>query len=695
MSYPDEKFKQVLESLINPLVDSFKSAFESCEKIISRVKSVSKESTDEEYPTAKAVYTLGEEIKKETSETYEKISNRDTVIDSDSTDEKYPTTKATYNAFQKAIYTAVEQAGSITVDGVDIATASPNLFNKNAQSVSASDITSPSEASGIITGASLSNTDGTLYLNPLRFITPYIPIDIGESYTTVFDTATYGTTNRVHYYDENYIWLGVGYIYDLESKQEAVAATFVAGENTTIDTSKIAYCRLNSMISQLETYMIVAGDSYPESFFEYGISLKENVKIPQLEECLKIGDVECKYDSKSTKPLSGTAVAEIVEPLIEIASLNKGGNLFNKNAEKKNASALETPSDFDGIILGASISNETNTFYENQYRFITPFIPVQYGEKYTVIHHSLFYGTTARMHLYDADKNWLGVTYAYATEEKAEATPVTFTVSNQDAVYCKLCYATGLIDTFMVVKGDALPMEYLQYGEDTYSIADSKVDSPLKGKIISFNGDSICAGAGASGGYGKIIASRCGMVYENIGVSGGTVMYSGEDGHCISRTVVDMREDADYIILEGGVNDLYSNRVLGVMSDGYNSELDDTTFYGAFENMLKQALIHFPGKKIGYIAVHKMTDYFNSEVTENSAYYAALECCKKWGIPVCNLNISCPPFVYLKNNPETAFMADLYTADTDGSGKGDGWHPNEEGYLKYYCDPIEKWLETL
>lgn len=28
-------------------------------------------------------------------------------------------------------------------------------------------------------------------------------------------------------------------------------------------------------------------------------------------------------------------------------------------------------------------------------------------------------------------------------------------------------------------------------------------------------------------------------------------------------------------------------------------------------------------------------------------------------------------------------------------GIGDGWHPNEEGYKKYYCDKIEAWLKTL
>lgn len=225
--------------------------------------------------------------------------------------------------------------------------------------------------------------------------------------------------------------------------------------------------------------------------------------------------------------------------------------------------------------------------------------------------------------------------------------------------------------------------------------AQSEATNPLYGKIISFNGDSICeARATNGGGYATIIGENNNMTVENLGVSGGTIMYA-EGKHCISRTVVNMREDADYIILEGGVNDLYSDRPLGTISNGYNEILDDTTFYGAFENMLKQALIRFHGKKIGYIAVHKMTQYFDSDKTEDNAYHAAMKCCKKWGIPVCDLNISCPPFGYLKNNEDTVFMANLYTEHTSQEGVGDGWHPNEEGYRKYYVPKIEAWLKTL
>lgn len=237
-----------------------------------------------------------------------------------------------------------------------------------------------------------------------------------------------------------------------------------------------------------------------------------------------------------------------------------------------------------------------------------------------------------------------------------------------------------------------------KYKNNGFYVSDYTTESnPLTGKIIAFAGDSICEGSANGGGYAKYIGEGNGMIVENRGRSGGTVAYSESEAaenpswyRCISRDIVNMREDADYIILEGGVNDLYNEDItLGTLSNGYNAALDDTTFYGAFENMLKQALIRFPGKKIGYIAVHKMGNYFSAEVTENSAYHAAIACCAKWGIPVCDLNISCPPFAKLGENAETQFIRDTYT------NNGDGWHPNAAGYLAYYVPKIEAWLKTL
>lgn len=216
--------------------------------------------------------------------------------------------------------------------------------------------------------------------------------------------------------------------------------------------------------------------------------------------------------------------------------------------------------------------------------------------------------------------------------------------------------------------------------------------NPLWNKKVSLIGDSICAGSGYAGGYGKIIAERNNMTYQNLGQGGATITaetYSSSTGGAkgwICRMVANMDADSDYAIVEGGLNDAWQyfdhgTITIGEITEGYNATLDDTTYYGAFESMLKQLVTKFQGKKIGYIAVPKMMDLYDSERNVPNFYHIALECCAKWGVPVCDLNVITPPFEYIKS------LGTTYTTD--------GTHPTYEGYLAYYCDPIEAWMKTL
>ncbi len=222
-------------------------------------------------------------------------------------------------------------------------------------------------------------------------------------------------------------------------------------------------------------------------------------------------------------------------------------------------------------------------------------------------------------------------------------------------------------------------------------------NNPLAGKFLALNGDSICAGSGYRGGYGKIIAEDNGMSLQNLAVGGATVSAenyykNGGRHHWICRTVECMNPDADYAILEGGVNDVALGVPLGQITEGYSEPLDDTTFCGAFESMLKQLLIRFAGKKYGYIAVHKMTDGYNSvKAAEGNYYHAAKQCCEKWAVPFLDLNISVPPFAYFAEDGDPL----LYALRKQYTKKGDGWHPNEACYRQYYVPKIEAWLKTL
>ena len=63
------------------------------EKTSNKVTSMSSSSTDEQYPSAKAVYDI--------SNTFEKTSNKVTDIDSLSTHDEYPSAKAVYNVLNQ------------------------------------------------------------------------------------------------------------------------------------------------------------------------------------------------------------------------------------------------------------------------------------------------------------------------------------------------------------------------------------------------------------------------------------------------------------------------------------------------------------------------------------------------------------------------------------------------------------------
>ena len=131
------------------------------------------------------------------------------------------------------------------------------------------------------------------------------------------------------------------------------------------------------------------------------------------------------------------------------------------------------------------------------------------------------------------------------------------------------------------------------------------------------------------------------------------------------------------IFVEGGVNDAWSGKVpLGEISNGFNSDLYETTFTGAFESLLKQSLLKWKEAKIFYLIPHKMMGV-------NEYLDRAKELCEKWGVPCLDLRLMTGFFAYDDEMKQT------YTAN------GDGVHPNEQGYKVFYVDKITAFMKTL
>lgn len=224
--------------------------------------------------------------------------------------------------------------------------------------------------------------------------------------------------------------------------------------------------------------------------------------------------------------------------------------------------------------------------------------------------------------------------------------------------------------------------------------------SPLKGKKIVYDGDSICSSWGIStngGSYPKIIADIVGGTFDNQGVGGGRIVTqegSSDTFHSIVDNLVNLPKDGDLYCFEGGVNDHWHDVPLGTFSESdYTGTLDKTTYCGALETIFRYATTHFVGKPICYIITHKCPysafSQYGTEHTFADFRKAALGICEKYSIPVYDA------WKDSGINSWNASQLANYFIVSDDTGTGDGTHPNEEGYRRYYVPQLIDLFERI
>jgi lysophospholipase L1-like esterase len=220
--------------------------------------------------------------------------------------------------------------------------------------------------------------------------------------------------------------------------------------------------------------------------------------------------------------------------------------------------------------------------------------------------------------------------------------------------------------------------------------------SPLSGKKIALDGDSITYGQGFVGGYAKLLGDELGMTVQNNAVGGGTLATGtttsgGQNRHWISDGISALDEDADYVLISGGINDFFAGVPIGTLSvNKYNSALDTSTLIGAVEKICRDLVDRFPTKKIGFMLTHSANDWYRKNYqgqasdTANLTNYhdAIITALKKYSIPYCDI------FMAGQFSTEIATLKQ-YTANNDGI------HPTEDGYKFFYCDKIIRFLESL
>ena len=201
--------------------------------------------------------------------------------------------------------------------------------------------------------------------------------------------------------------------------------------------------------------------------------------------------------------------------------------------------------------------------------------------------------------------------------------------------------------------------------------------SDLTGTYLFF-GDSICYGGG-TGGYGypqAIKAKQPSMTSLNYSKSGTCIArndsYDVKYPSILSK-IQDTSIAADYIILEGGVNDSWGNRnPIGTFKGGtapttssaminYGNSLNEYQFADALEKCIIEIKLKWWGKKVFYVIPHPINQSYS-----NPYFNLAIQICNKWRVKV----------IDLRNSGCTS-------ADTT-----DGTHPTRAAYDNYYAPNI-------
>ena len=171
--------------------------------------------------------------------------------------------------------------------------------------------------------------------------------------------------------------------------------------------------------------------------------------------------------------------------------------------------------------------------------------------------------------------------------------------------------------------------------------------SPLINKKVYFCGDSIMAGSNfpKEEQLPGVIARLTGCTYTKLAIDGSLfydeTWYVGSS-RSILWQVKQIPTDADYIIIQGGVNgvnmtdsSVQNYAPMGEMTNSYESDFDAKSQIGCLEAMFRYLYDTFPNAKIGFIMTYQIGGDYSSYLgywkKKIDAFLPVLE---KWGIPV-------------------------------------------------------------
>ena len=227
-----------------------------------------------------------------------------------------------------------------------------------------------------------------------------------------------------------------------------------------------------------------------------------------------------------------------------------------------------------------------------------------------------------------------------------------------------------------------------------------KIASPLTGKKIVYDGDSICESrtgstANNGGAYAKLIADTVFGKYENFAQGGARLTSKSNDEtyHSVVDNLSNLPTDGDLYCFEGGINDYWTPKELGSFSKtDFTGELDTSTVCGALETIFRYALNTFVGKPVCFVITHKIQSTAYAENTNGDTFEdyrnAMIGICEKYSIPYYDA-FSKSGLNGWNNVQNSTFLT------SNSEGTPDGCHPNEEGYKRYYVPQLISLFESI
>lgn len=205
--------------------------------------------------------------------------------------------------------------------------------------------------------------------------------------------------------------------------------------------------------------------------------------------------------------------------------------------------------------------------------------------------------------------------------------------------------------------------------------------------------------------YGYLIGNRNNMIIQHMAIGGRTLATPSDLSFTNSFTYIEnekensnytqIDEDADYATFYFGINDSHHRSSstgsdgedqTGIIELGAINDSDNTTFYGAWNVMLKWLLENRPFTKLGIIVSNgcETIDYRN----------ATIAIAKKWGIPYIDLNgDERTPMMLRAMNNEASSEAKIARTISQGVS-ATNQHPNPKAH-EYESTFIENFLRSL